>query len=387
MRMVVAGDRLEALEAAESAPAQLWLAPGLVDLQINGYAGVDFQQDDLTLEQLLHATRRLRADGCARWLLTLMTDAWPRLVARLSHLRSLRATSAELRHSLAGWHLEGPFLSPEPGFHGAHDPAYMLDPTPAHLQELRELTGDDPVLLTLAPERRGGREAIEWAVRLGFKVSLGHTNASDQTLRSARRAGATGFTHLGNGCPRELDRHDNILWRVLGLAGRGRGPAEEALALTGSGAGLSISLIPDGIHVSPILFRLLHEWLDPAALYYTSDAMAAASAGPGRYTLGRLRPEVGLDEIVRQPGQSNYAGSALRPVEGVFRASRMLGCPWQETWRRFSEAPAQLMGWDHALRPGSLTPVCLLEVSGDGSLGSLETLVPESSASGSGPLT
>ena len=373
MRAVCEADRLVALEAAESAPEHLWVAPALVDLQINGYAGVDFQQDNLPLDQLLQAARRLHADGCARWLLTLMTDEWPRLLARLRHLRTLRTSSPELRESLAGWHFEGPFLSPELGFHGAHDPAFMLDPTPAHLGELRELTGTDPVLLTLAPERRGGIEAIELAVRLGFKVSLGHTNASLETLRAASAAGAAAFTHLGNGCPRELDRHDNILWRVLEIVGNrfhpARGVAKE------SSVGLNISLIPDGIHVSPLLFRLLHRWLDPAALCYTTDAMAAASAVPGRYTLGRLQPEVGPDQIVRQPGQSNYAGSALRPVEGVFRASQMLGCSWQETWRRFSEAPARLMGWNHALRSGNLAPVCILEVASDGSLKNLDTML------------
>ncbi len=118
------------LEPTSAAPADRpWVAPALLDLQVNGFAGVDFQQDDLTLDQLLVAVRGLRAAGCGRFLLTLITDDWGRVLARLRHLRALRTTSAELRHAIAGWHIEGPFLSAEPGFRGAHDPRWMRDPT------------------------------------------------------------------------------------------------------------------------------------------------------------------------------------------------------------------------------------------------------------------
>ena len=122
-------------------PSDLWLAPPLVDLQINGYAGVDFQQDGLTRDELLYAARQLRADGCTRWLLTLITDPWENMMARLRHFRELRSPSDELRQAIVGWHIEGPFLSAEPGFCGAHDPACMCDPTPAHLDELRDAAG------------------------------------------------------------------------------------------------------------------------------------------------------------------------------------------------------------------------------------------------------
>ncbi|MBI5383361.1 MAG: N-acetylglucosamine-6-phosphate deacetylase [Verrucomicrobia bacterium] len=363
LRLVCAEDRITVIEEAAVAPENLWLAPALVDLQVNGYGGVDFQQDGLTLDELLHATRQLRAAGCATWLLTLITDEWAKLTARLRHLRALRAQSAELQQAIAGWHIEGPFLSAEPGFHGAHPPAFMLDPTPAHVHELREITGADPLLLTLAPERKGAIEAIALAASFGMKISLGHTDASAVVLKEAVAAGATGFTHLANGCPRELDRHDNILWRVLELASRSSQREEApfrdrrsevrsqikhqsflASAGTEERRGLTVSLIPDGNHVSPAPFRLFHRLLDSAAIYYTTDAMAAAGAGPGRFRLGALEVEVGDDQIVRQPGKTNFAGSALRPIDGVFRAAEMLGCSWQETWRRASESPAKFMG-------------------------------------------
>jgi N-acetylglucosamine-6-phosphate deacetylase len=327
-----------------------WLAPPLFDLQINGYAGVDFQQDNLSMDDLLSAARGLRAAGCARFLLTLITDDWPKLTARLRRLRSLRSQSAELQCAIVGWHVEGPFLSAEPGYHGAHNPALMRDPAPEHILELRTITGDDPLLLTLAPERPGALPAIELAVSRGIKVSLGHTNASAETLRQAVQAGATGFTHLGNGCPRDLDRHDNILWRVFETPG------------------LTVSLISDRVHVSPPLFRLAHWVLGGDSIYYTTDAMSAAGAPPGRYTIGSMALEVGPDQIVRQPGKPLFAGSALRPIEGVFRAAQMLGSPWQEVWPRLSEAPARLMGLRNDLAVGQPATFCLLKAAGENQL-------------------
>ncbi len=322
-----------------------WLAPTLVDLQINGYGGVDFQRDDLAPGDLLSATQQLRRDGCGQYLLTLITDDWTSLMQRLSQLKRLRDELPELRRAIVGWHVEGPFISAQPGFCGAHNPAVMEDPRPEHIRELRAVTGNDPVLLTLAPERAGALEAITLAVSLGITVSLGHTNASAAVLASAVQAGATGFTHLGNALPQQLDRHDNLLWRVLDTPG------------------LTASLIPDTLHVSPMFFRLVHRLLPPERIYYTTDAMSAAGAPPGRYTIGQIELEVGSDQIVRLPGKSNFAGSALRPIEGVFRAAAMLGCPWQRTWDYFAQQPARLINLANELAVGAPADFCLLQIT------------------------
>ena len=351
VRLTWTAGRITALEPADvNPPGDLWLAPPLVDLQVNGFAGVDFQQDDLTADELLRAVRGLRAAGCARFLLTLVTDEWTRLMARLRRVRKLRGETPELAAAIAGWHVEGPFLSAEPGFCGAHDASVMCDPKPEHIRQLREVTGNDPVLLTLSPERGNAFAAVELAASLGIKVSLGHTNASADQLRQAIQRGASAFTHLGNGCPRELDRHDNILWRVFELEG------------------LKVSLIPDGIHVSSALFRLIHRELPADSIFYVSDAMAAAGAAPGRHRLGRLELEVGEDQIVRYPGRTSFAGSALRPVDGVFRAAEMLGVPWQDAWTRFSKIPAELMGLNPGLNPGDPADFCLVEVTPENQL-------------------
>jgi len=344
------------LEKADPSLAKdLWIAPTLFDLQVNGFGGIDFQQDNLTVENLLSAVRQLRAAGCARFFPTLITDEWPRLTARLRNLRKLCSQSPDLQSAITGWHVEGPFLSTEPGFHGAHNPALMLDPKPEHILELREITENDPLLLTLSPECPGALAAIKLAVSRGIKISLGHTNASAEILRDAVQAGATAFTHLANGCPRELDRHDNILWRVFETPG------------------LTISLIPDRIHVSGPLFRLCHRLLGGHSIFYTSDAMSAAGMPPGRYKLGKLELEVGPDQIVRQPGKPLFAGSALRPIDGIFRAAQMLGSEWQEVWPRFSTGPAKLLGLKNDLAVGEPADFSLLKPSSEEQVWELQT--------------
>lgn len=356
LRVTWSGGRFVSLEPVEAGSTdEEWIAPAIFDPQVNGYAGVDFQSDDTSAVQLIHAASELRLSGCTRFLFTLITDTWPRLLARLRRVKEIRDASPALSHSIAGWHIEGPFLSAEPGYHGAHDPACMMDPSPQHLGALRAAAGSDPLLMTLAPERPGSLESIRVARELGIIVSLGHTNASAPRLQEARVAGAAAFTHLGNACPRELDRHDNIVWRVLDTRG------------------LAVSLIPDAIHVSPSLFRIIHRVLDQARILYTTDAMSAAGAPPGTYRLGSMELEVGADEVVRQPGKNNFAGSALKPVEGVRRAVRMLGCPWRDLWSGFSTRPAALVGIAHELAPGRLADFCLLRTTPEGNLSRVRT--------------
>jgi N-acetylglucosamine-6-phosphate deacetylase len=111
------------------------------------------------------------------------------------------------------------------------------------------------------------------------------------------------------------------------------------------------------------------------SIYYVSDAMSAAGMKPGRYPLGAMELEVGEDQVVRLPGKPNFAGSALRPIDGVFRAATMLGCSWRETWPRFSEVPAQWMGWPCDLAAGNPADFCLLTVTSRNELKNLKVFV------------
>ncbi|MFH0939113.1 MAG: N-acetylglucosamine-6-phosphate deacetylase [Planctomycetota bacterium] len=338
-------DKITAIEPAPPPlPKDVWIAPTLTDLQVNGYGSVDFHGDGPTREGLLTAARALERDGCGQILLTLTTSEWSVLTTKLKRIRDWRNQTPELRAAIAGWHIEGPFLSPISGFVGAHPPQWMINPTPTHIRELREITGSDALLLTMAAEQPGVLDIIPLAVSLGIRISLGHTNASADTIQAAVDAGATVFTHLGNGCPQALDRHDNILWRVFETPG------------------LHPGLIPDKVHVSPALFRIIHRLIPHDRLWYTTDAVSPAGALPGRYTMLGKEFEVGTDQIVREPGKTNFAGSALRPLEGIFRATEMLNCPWQEAWLRYSKQPREMMGLDaQQLAVGKDASFCVLD--------------------------
>jgi len=337
--------RFTEIAPTDEPPAETkWIGPPLLDVQVNGYAGIDFQQDDLSEADLLHAVEQLDLACCGQILFTLVTDDWEAMTCRLAKAKQLRDANPTLGQAIAGWHIEGPFLSAEAGYCGAHPAEKMLSPTPERIAELRELAGDDPLLFTMAPEVDGGLKGFATARELGIHVSIGHTNAQEHILRRVTAAGPAGFTHLGNGCPATLDRADNILWRAL------------------DNPGLTYGLIPDRWHVSPALFRLIHRLVDSDSIYYTTDAMAAAGAPPGKYRLGQLELEVGPEQVVRLPGTPNLAGSALTPIEGIRRAAEMLDCDWQDVWPRFSQAPARFMGLQEGFTIGSPANFALIEI-------------------------
>lgn len=263
------------------------------DLQVNGFAGVDFQDAALTqtaLRQAVDALQRHRTGGI---LLTLITDRIDALAAKLAQIERYRAADPVIAAMVAGYHLEGPHLSALPGYHGAHPRELMIPPDRAAFDRLQAAAGGDIRLVTVAPELAGSPDYIRHVTGAGARVAIGHSAASDADLDAAMAAGLTLCTHLGNGVPLELPRHDNIIQRLL---------ARDDLTAV---------FIPDGLHVPPGVLRNFVRAKPAGKVLFTSDCMAAAGAGPGRYCIGRLEIEVGDDGIVREPGQRNFAGSSL----------------------------------------------------------------------------
>jgi len=300
------------------------LAP-YFDLQVNGFAGVDFQQDELSAAMLERAVEGLLTHGTGRILLTLITDTVDRLCKRLERIERLLGASESARQVIVGYHLEGPWLFPEPGFHGAHDPSLMKLPALADLRRLQEASGESLRLITLAPELPGSAELIAEASRLGVRTSIGHSNASEREIDEAISAGATLCTHLGNAVPSLLHRHDNIIQRLL---------ARDELTAV---------FIPDGIHLPPYVLRNFVRAKPQGKVLFTTDCMAAAGAGPGRYTLGKTSLEVGADGVVREPGKENFAGSSLTMDRAVEHVQNYLG------WSRGDAVHACSIGVAEAL--------------------------------------
>jgi len=299
---------------------------GLFDLQVNGFGGVDFQSEP-SLEAVQQACVRLRECGMVENLATFITSTPDALLSKLRCFEQYRKQDSLIRETLVGYHLEGPYLSAEAGFRGAHPGELMKDPDWNEFAEHQDAAGGAIRLVTIAPERPDSDAFISQATQAGVRISLGHTNANDSQIDSAIRAGATLCTHLGNGCPQMLDRHNNVIQRLL---------ARDEL---------TACFIPDGIHLPPTVLRNLFRAKPPGKVILTTDAMAAAGAGPGRYRLASHELEVGADEIVRMPGATNFAGSALRLDSGVERAARWLGISIVEARAMASSVPREALGF------------------------------------------
>jgi N-acetylglucosamine-6-phosphate deacetylase len=301
-------------------------SPHFFELQVNGFAGIDFQQPELSREDLELAARALRRHGTTRILLTLITDRVDSLCAKLEHIERLRQKSPLLEQTIAGYHLEGPYLRPEAGFHGAHSPALMKAPDLAEFDRCAKAAGGNLRLITLAPEWPDSAEFIRHATSSGVRLAIGHSNASDAEIDAAIAAGLTLCTHLGNGVPMVLPRHDNIMQRLLAR--------DELYA----------AFIPEGLHLPPAVLRNFVRAKPAGKVFFTTDCMAAAGAGPGRYHIGAIELDVGSDGIVREPGKENFAGSSLAMDRAVVNVERFLGWSAAEAHAACSTRVADYFG-------------------------------------------
>lgn len=269
------------------------MIPGYFDLQVNGYAGVDFNQDDLSAERLHHACAKMEEDGVCGFLATIVTDSIHIMENRLARLVALRQQDDLAKRLIAGLHIEGPFLNPGEGYRGAHPVDAIRPANRSDAERLLEAAGGLARIVTLAPEMDKDLAVTRWLAKQGVVVSAGHCNPSMDQLDAALDAGLSMYTHLGNGCPMMLNRHDNIIQRVLSRADR-----------------LWICFIADGVHVPGYALATYLQTAGDCAIV-VSDAMPAAGLGPGKYTLGRWTVEVGEDLAAWAPNRAHLVGSAM----------------------------------------------------------------------------
>jgi N-acetylglucosamine-6-phosphate deacetylase len=294
-------------------------SPGLCDLQVNGFAGVDFNRPGLSTEQLDAAAEAMRRSGVTRFLPTLVTGpldafaACARVLARWSHPAAL------------GIHAEGPYISTTEA-RGAHPLPHIIPASVEDFARRQDAAEGRIVLVTLAPEVPGALRLIEHLGGAGIRVAIGHSDASPEQVREAVKAGATLSTHLGNGCAPGLPRHPNLIWEQLA--------ADE----------LTACFIADGHHLPAATLKSMVRAKTSGRSVLVTDATAAAAAAPGRYALGTLEIERDGDGRVTLPGTSKLAGSALTLDRAIGLAVRQTGLSLDEVLPMASTRPAACLG-------------------------------------------
>ena len=326
------------------------VGPGLVDLQVNGFRGLDFNTRPVAADLAGRVTRELWAEGVTTYLATIITNA-PEAIEECARAVARGCESdPDAQAGIAGIHLEGPFISPDDGPRGAHERAFVRPPDWDVFARWQDASGGRIRLVTLSPEWPEATAFIERAVEAGVVVSIGHTGATPEQIRDGVKAGATMSTHLGNGAHLTLPRHPNYVWEQM---------AQDALAAC---------VIADGFHLPDAVLKVILRAKGTRALL-VSDAVYIAGLAPGTYDThigGKvvLTPE-GKLHLASTPNL--LAGSATMVIRGVEHLAARGLASLADAWDMASTRPAAAIGHPAAkgLRPGSPADVLVLDAKGD----------------------
>lgn len=324
------------IDARDVAGPGAILTPGFVDIHGHGGGGFSYESD----ESDIRAARALHlAHGTTRAVLSLVSGSLEHLTAQAARIAAMTHTDA----GILGTHLEGPFL--DPGHRGAHDPAALQEATPDAVAALLAAGAGTIRQITVAPELPGAPKTIRTFVDAGVAVAVGHTDADAEATRAAFEAGATILTHAFNAMPP--------------LHHRAPGPVGAATA----DPRVTLEVIADGVHVDPELIRILFA-AAPGRIALITDAMAAAGARDGRYTLGELEVDV-VDGVARVAGTSTIAGSTLTQ-DAALRVALKAGIDLPSAVDALTRAPAEAIGVDDRLgilREGFAADAVLLDAA------------------------
>ena len=319
-----------------AADETVYVAPGFIDIQVNGFAGVDYNSPDATHEEIARSIGAMFSTGVTRFFPTVITGAPENMLGALKNLADARES---LPHASAmeAFHVEGPHISPDDGPRGAHPKKWVRAPDLEEFRRLQDAARGNIRLVTLAPEWPGAFHYIEKLTSEGVVVSIGHTAAQPAQIRDAIQAGATLSTHLGNGGHAMLPKFPNYLWTQL---------AENRLAA---------SFIADGIHLDRDFFRtaLRSKGIERSIL--VTDAVMPAMCAPGFYDLGETPVELHEDGRVVLRGGTRLAGSSLRMDRAIENAMRIGGVSLMEAVAMATVNPARvarIRSRQRALNPG-----------------------------------
>jgi N-acetylglucosamine-6-phosphate deacetylase len=320
----------------EPSAATDFLSPGWIDLQVNGFAGVDYNAPGSSHDEIARSIREMFRTGVSTFFPTVITGAPDAMLAALRNLAGAKESIQE-GPAMEAFHLEGPYISPEDGPRGAHPAQWVRPPDLDEFHRFQDAARGNIRLITLAPEWPGSPDFIENLVREGVVVSIGHTRASAGEIAAAVGAGATLSTHLGNAAHATLPRHPNYIWEQL---------AEDRLAA---------SFIVDGIHLSPSFLKvaLRAKGLDRSIL--VTDAVMPAGCAPGPFRLGEIEVELHADGSVRLRGGTRLAGSALKMDRAIQNVMTMAKLNLRDAVTLATRNPARIgriAGRQRGLNPG-----------------------------------
>jgi N-acetylglucosamine-6-phosphate deacetylase len=324
---------------------KIFIAPGFFDNQVNGFAGVSFAfgESNLTAEGIQKATSELWKKGVTTYLPTLTTNSRDVLVKNFA-LLAKSMNNKNLRGSIPGFHLEGPYINPEDGFRGAHPKQFVRLPNWEEFLEMYHAANGKILQVTVAPEMEGVQDFIKKCTAQGINIAVGHHNANKEQLDLAVKNGATISTHLGNGCANMINRHNNPLWPQL------------------ANDNLMISIICDGFHLLPEEIKTFYAVKGPEKTIITSDVTSYAALDPGIYKTDTGETiELTKDGMLRYPAQNVLYGSASPITKGVGHIIEVTGCSLADAIQMASTNPARLYGLNDRglLEPGKRADLIL----------------------------
>ncbi len=351
IRMEFRNGKINSVDRLEDSERPLPLiAPGLVDLQVNGYGGIDFNKIPFHVNDVFHVVQKLAKQGVISFFPTLITNKNSSIRKSLQTIVSACKIDQLIETVIGGIHLEGPFLSKENGARGAHSLEFIQEPNWELFQEWQEIAEGKIRIITLSPEWEGAARFIKKCTNSGVVVAIGHTAAAPEQIAEAVQAGARMSTHLGNGAHLMLPRHPNYIWEQL---------AQDRLWAT---------VIADGFHLPDSFLKVVFR-VKPETSVLISDCTQFAGLSPGTYK-SHIGGEVLLNSEGRLCMADNMellAGSAQSLFWCVNQVVKKGLLSFEQAWHSASCKPVELMGGAHNfLRVGEPANMVLIEREADG---------------------
>jgi len=302
------------------------ISPGFIDVQVNGYAGVSFTDEGLTIDGVSRAMRGLWQEGVTTFLPTIITASADITIKNLQMLRK-SLDDKIIAKSIPGFFLEGPYISPIDGFRGAHNEAFVRLPDWGEFGKFIKASDDNILKVTVAPELEGSMDFIDKCVANEITVAIGHHNGNAEQIHEAAAHGARISTHLGNGCANTIHRHDNPLWPQM---------ADDRLTPT---------IIADGFHLTSDELTVFYKVKGVDNLMLISDITELAGLPPGEYNWNGKKVLLTPEGKLRLPEQDVLAGASFSIRKGIGNMMKFTGCTLEDAIQMASTNQARMFGW------------------------------------------